>query len=95
MPITITEVEKVAALARLSFNENEKKKLVKELDKIVTYIEKLNQLNTDGLEPTTHVIALKNVFREDQVEQWLTQDEALKNAPHSKEGYFSVPKVIR
>ncbi|MFQ5823634.1 MAG: Asp-tRNA(Asn)/Glu-tRNA(Gln) amidotransferase subunit GatC [bacterium] len=94
MPITIQEVDKIAALAKLEFSSEEKQKLTKQLDQIVVYVEKLNQLDTEDVKPTSHVIDLKNVLREDKVEEWLTQEEALKNAPAKKNGYFSVPKVI-
>jgi aspartyl-tRNA(Asn)/glutamyl-tRNA(Gln) amidotransferase subunit C len=92
--ITIEDVEKVAALAKLEFTIEEKQKLAKQLDQIVAYVEKLNELEVENVKPTSHVIELKNVLREDKVEAWLSQEEALKNAPAKKNGYFSVPKVI-
>ncbi len=95
MPISIEDVDKIAALAKLKFSDEEKQKLAKQLDQIVAYVEKLNELDTESIEPTYHVIDLKNVFREDKVEPWLTQEEALQNAPAKKHGYFSVPKVIK
>ncbi|MFQ5770156.1 MAG: Asp-tRNA(Asn)/Glu-tRNA(Gln) amidotransferase subunit GatC [bacterium] len=94
MPITIQDVDKVATLAKLHFSSEEKQQLARQLDQIVMYIEKLNELDTENVEPTSHVIDLKNVFREDKSEDWLTQEEALQNAPVKKKGYFSVPKVI-
>lgn len=94
MPITIEEVKYVAALAKLSFNEEELAKIAKELDAIVGYVEQLKELNVDDVPPTSHVLDLHNVFREDRVESWLTPEEALQNAPAQKMGYFSVPKVI-
>lgn len=94
MPISIDDVEKVATLAKLQFTSEEKQKLAKQLDQIVAYVEKLNELNTENVKPTSHVINLKNVLREDKVEAWLSQEEALQNAPAKKNGYFSVPKVI-
>ncbi|MFQ6113435.1 MAG: Asp-tRNA(Asn)/Glu-tRNA(Gln) amidotransferase subunit GatC [bacterium] len=94
MSITIQDVEKIAALAKLEFSSEEKQKLAKQLDQIVAYVEKLNELDTESVPPTSHVIDLKNVLREDKVEEWLTQEEALRNAPAKKHGYFSVPKVI-
>ncbi|MFQ5863663.1 MAG: Asp-tRNA(Asn)/Glu-tRNA(Gln) amidotransferase subunit GatC [bacterium] len=94
MPITIQDVDKIAALAKLEFSSAEKQKLAKELDQIVAYVEKLNELNTESVPPTSHVVDLKNVLREDKVEEWLTQEEALRNAPAKKHGFFSVPKVI-
>ena len=94
MPITIEDVDKVASLAKLCFSPEEKQKLTQQLAEIVAYVEKLKELDTEDVPPTSHVIELKNVMREDVVEPWLTQEEALANAPAKKHGYFSVPKVI-
>ena len=95
MPISIEDVEKVASLAKLDFSNKEKNKLVKELNKIVSYVQKLNELDTNDVEPTSHVIELKNVMRDDKVELWLSQEKAFENAPAQKGGFFSVPKVIK
>jgi aspartyl-tRNA(Asn)/glutamyl-tRNA(Gln) amidotransferase subunit C len=94
MPITLAEVKHVAALAKLSFNDEEMVKIAKELDAIVGYIAQLKELDVDDVPPTSHVLDLHNVFRDDKVEPWLTNEEALQNAPAQKKGYFSVPKVI-
>lgn len=92
--ITIEQVEHVANLARLRFNEEEKQKLAEQLGKILEYIEQLNKLNTDDVPPTSHVIPVKNVVREDIVKPSLTQEEALANAPSPVNGLFEVPKII-
>ena len=94
MAITIHDVEKVAQLAKLTFTEEEKQRFTEQLAQIVAYVEKLGELDLDDVEPTSHVIELTNVMREDRVEPWLTQEEALMNAPARKLGFFSVPKVI-
>jgi len=94
MSITIAEVKHVAALAKLSFSNEELTKIAKDLDAIVGYVEQLKELNVDDVPPTSHVLDLHNVFREDKVEPWLTTEEALQNAPAQKMDYFSVPKVI-
>lgn len=94
MPIEIEDVEKVATLAKLEFPSEEKQKLAKELEQIVTYVARLNELDTKAVEPTLHITDLKNVLREDNVQHWLDQEQALANAPQKKQGYFSVPKVI-
>ncbi|RMD87335.1 MAG: Asp-tRNA(Asn)/Glu-tRNA(Gln) amidotransferase subunit GatC [Calditrichaeota bacterium] len=94
MAITVHEVDKITFLAKLKFSESEKQKIARELDQIVAYVDKLNELDTSDVEPLSHVMEFKNVLREDSVEKWLTQEEALKNAPAKKQGYFSVPKVI-
>ena len=94
MSITIRDVEYVAKLAKLKLSEAEKRKFQKELDKIITYIDQLNQVDTENVPPTSHVIPMENVLREDKVKSSLTQEEALANAPDKKDGYFRVPKVI-
>jgi aspartyl-tRNA(Asn)/glutamyl-tRNA(Gln) amidotransferase subunit C len=94
MSIANTDVERVASLARLTFKKVQTQEFAEELRQIVAYIEKLNELDTEGVEPTSHVIDLKNVFRHDSIEEWLNAEGAIENAPSSKRGYFSVPKVI-
>ena len=94
MAVTIKDVEHIAELARLEFNESEKQKLTHELNEILKYIEKLDELDTSDVEPLSHVIELSNVFREDEVRPSLSTEEALKNAPAKKETFFKVPKVI-
>ncbi len=92
--ITIQEVEHVANLARLTFDEEQKEKLAEQLAEILDYIEQLNELDTEKVEPTSHAIPLKNVVRPDIVGPSLTQDEALANAPSNVGGLFEVPKII-
>ncbi len=92
--ITIQEVEHVAKLARLEFSEEEKKKLAEQLGRILDYIDQLNELDTEDVPPTSHVIPVKNVVRPDVVKPSLTRDEALANAPSNVEGLFEVPKIV-
>jgi len=94
MPVTIKDVEHVAALAKLAFTEEEKRKLTAQLNDILTYMEQLNALDTRHVEPLAHVINLSNVFRDDVLTPGLTREEALRNAPVSTEEFFKVPKVI-
>ncbi len=94
MPVTVSDVEHVAALARLSFSEEEKLRLTHQLNAILEYMEQLNTLDTSKVEPLSHVIELSNVFRQDIVRPSLTQEEALLNAPAKTEKFFKVPKVI-
>ena len=94
MSINLEEVDKIAHLAKLSFSNTERETLAVQLATIVEYMEKLDELDTSDVKPTSHVLDLKNVFRDDVVENWLTQAEVLQNAPVAKKGYFSVPKVI-
>jgi aspartyl-tRNA(Asn)/glutamyl-tRNA(Gln) amidotransferase subunit C len=94
MPVTVHDVEHVAALARLSFSEEEKHKLTAQLNEILRYMEQLNTLDTSDVEPLSHVIELQNVFRQDVLRPSLPREEALKNAPAHTEEFFKVPKVI-
>ncbi len=94
MSVSIDDVEKIAKLAKLLFDEEEKKKFIVQFNQILQYIAKLDELDTENVKPTSHVLDLKNVTREDKAITWLTQEEALKNAPKQKAGHYSVPKVI-
>jgi len=94
MKITKQEVEHVAKLARLELSEQEKEKLTDQLSNILTYVETLNSLDTKGVEPTSHVLDLKNVMRDDVAVQGLTQEQALANAPDKAAGHYKVPKII-
>ena len=94
MKITMAEVEHVARLARLELNEQEKEKMRAQLDSILSYIDKLNELDTSGVEPTSHVLPLTNVFREDEVRPSLSQEEALANAPDRHDLLFRVPRIL-
>lgn len=94
MPVTMEDVENVAALAKLRFSEEEKQKLISQLNRILEYFQKLNELDTTDVEPTSHVLPIKNVFREDVVTSSLPQEQILANAPDQWKGHFKVPKVI-
>jgi aspartyl-tRNA(Asn)/glutamyl-tRNA(Gln) amidotransferase subunit C len=94
MSVTLQQVESIAALAKLTFSDEEKETFVDQFNQILKYMEKLNELDTENVEPTYNVLDLKNVTRADVAKPWLTQEEALANAPKSKHGFFSVPKVI-
>ena len=94
MAVTIEEVETIARLAKLSFTDEEKQKFVDQFNQILRYMEKLNELDTSEIEPTSIVSDSQNVMRPDEVKPWLSQDDALANAPRKNDGYFSVPKVI-
>jgi len=94
MSVTIKDVEHVAELARLAFSDEEKRRLTKELNSILEYMEQLNSLDTTNVEPLSHVIELSNVFRDDTLKPTLPREEALKNAPAKTEKFFKVPKVI-
>lgn len=94
MQISKTEVEKVAKLARLELTEAEKEEFSRQLSSILTYMEKLNTYDTEGVEPTATVLGEVNVFREDEVRPSLPVDRALANAPEQSDGCFVVPKII-
>ena len=94
MSVTLKDVEHVAKLARLEFTEEEKEKFTHQLNEILAYVEKLNELDTSSVAPLSHVIELFNVFREDVARPSSPQEEMLKNAPERTEKFFKVPKVI-
>jgi aspartyl-tRNA(Asn)/glutamyl-tRNA(Gln) amidotransferase subunit C len=92
--ITRAEVEQVARLARLELTDDEQERMTAQLDAILGYIDKLNALDTSAVEPTTTVIPMVSVMREDTVRPSLTQEEALENAPDREDVFFRVPRII-
>ncbi len=94
MSVTINEVDNIAKLAKLKFFEDEKIKLQKDLNKILEYIDQLNELNLENVEPLENINESENVMRNDTAEIWLTTEEALKNAPSRTGKFFKVPKVL-
>jgi aspartyl-tRNA(Asn)/glutamyl-tRNA(Gln) amidotransferase subunit C len=94
MKITSEKVDQLAALARLKFEGEEKEQIRQDLEKILDMCEKLNEVNTQGVEPLIYMTETKNCLREDQVEQIINHEEALKNAPKKDSDFFRVPKVI-
>lgn len=94
MAISIRDVGHVASLAKLSFTDDELRKLASELNGILDYMEQLNSLDTETVEPLSHVVEPGNVFREDTLRPGLDRGEALKNAPAKTENFFRVPRVI-
>lgn len=94
MPVTIDEVKYIASLAKLKLNESELESFTHQLNDILKYIEKLNELDTENVEPLSHPVEFKNVFREDVIKKSISTEEALKNAPLHDDTYFFVPKVI-
>ncbi|PIQ85867.1 MAG: Asp-tRNA(Asn)/Glu-tRNA(Gln) amidotransferase GatCAB subunit C [Candidatus Omnitrophica bacterium CG11_big_fil_rev_8_21_14_0_20_45_26] len=87
-------IDSLADLARIRLKKEEKAKLTNDLSKILGYVEALGQLNLEGIEPTTHVAKLENVFRADEVKPALVREEVLKHSPHREGNFFKVPKVI-
>lgn len=94
MAVTKKDVEYIADLARLKFNDEELEKFTEQLNEILSYVEKLNELDTSKVEPLSHPVEGNNVFREDIVKPSIDREEALKNAPDKNELFFKVPKVI-
>ena len=94
MEINEQTVDKLADLAKLEFDAESKKGIVKDLNRVIGFIEKLNEINTDNLEPLVYMSNEVNIMREDDVKHDITQQEALKNAPKKDSDYFKVPKVI-
>lgn len=92
--ISIEQVKHVANLSRLAVTEQEALQFQKQLDAIITYAQQLNELDTENVEPTTHVLDMKNVWREDVVGKGLPIKEVLKNAPDHEDGQIRVPAII-
>lgn len=88
-------VEKLAHLARLKFNEEEKQEIKTDLQRMISFVEKLNELNLDGVEPLLHLSDEVNILREDEIKGSVSRDEALKNAPLHDDQFIKVPKVIK
>ncbi len=94
MTINEETIRYVAALAKLSVSEEEKQKAMQDLDHILDYIETMNELDTEGVEPMSHVLPIKNVFREDEITNGDDREELLCNAPKRIGGSFAVPKTV-
>ena len=92
--IMLAEVEHVARLARLDLSEAEKERMRSQLDAILTYIDKLRRLDTEGVEPTSHAIPIVNVMREDEARPCFPVSDMLANAPDREGDFFRVPKII-
>lgn len=87
-------VDKLAELSRLEFNEEEKTELINDLNRILELVNKLDEVDTSGIEPLIYMTEEKNVLRKDVVEHTLNHDDALLNAPKKDSDYFRVPKVL-
>jgi aspartyl-tRNA(Asn)/glutamyl-tRNA(Gln) amidotransferase subunit C len=94
LKLSTSDVEYVAKLARLEITEAEKQKFTAQLNDILLYIDQLNELDTTGVAPMSHAIAVTNAFREDRVVESLGTQKALANAPDARGDFFRVPKVI-
>ena len=94
MKITRAEVEHVARLARLELSAEEAETFTGQMDAILAYVDKLSELDTAGITPTSHAVPVENAFRADEVRPAIGVDNALANAPDRVDGFFRVPKVI-
>lgn len=92
--IDIKTVDEIAHLARLEFNDEAKGEILNDMNRMLAFVDKLNELNTDSVEPLIYMTEERSVMREDEVKVTVTQQEALKNAPKKDSDYFKVPKVI-
>ncbi|WP_042454834.1 Asp-tRNA(Asn)/Glu-tRNA(Gln) amidotransferase subunit GatC [Neobacillus dielmonensis] len=92
--ISTDQVKHVANLARLAITEEETEMFTKQLDAIITFAEQLNELDTENVKPTYHVLDMKNVLREDVPKAGLPREEVLKNAPDQQDGQFKVPAIL-
>lgn len=94
MALTRSEVEHVARLARLELSDAEKDEFTGQLNEILNFVDKLNELDTNGIEPTAHAIPIRNVFRPDQIEPPMDPELVLSNAPVRVGDFFKVPKIL-
>jgi aspartyl-tRNA(Asn)/glutamyl-tRNA(Gln) amidotransferase subunit C len=94
MAVSKEDAHYIADLARLEFSEQELEKITDDLNEILTYMEKLNELDTTSVEELSHPVECTNVFREDTLQPSIPTEAALKNAPDKTEEFFKVPKVI-
>lgn len=94
MKITETDIQHVANLSRLKIRPDESARILSQLNDILTYIENLNSIDTENIEPTTYALPMQNVFRADKVKPSLERELALSNAPLKEDGYFKVPRVL-
>ncbi|KAA3618334.1 MAG: Asp-tRNA(Asn)/Glu-tRNA(Gln) amidotransferase subunit GatC [Calditrichaeota bacterium] len=94
MSVNLEDLDKIAHLARLNLKQGEKEKFLGQVNQILKYVEKLNEIDTTGIEPLSHSMDLLNVMRDDEKKESLPQQEALKNAPQKNDEFFRVPKVV-
>lgn len=87
-------LDKIAHLSRLEFDEKDAEKMMSDMTAIVNWVEKLNEVDTEGVEPLTTMSLETNILREDEVKEHLSHERALRNAPGHDNDYFRVPKVL-
>lgn len=94
MSLSLEEIRHVAALARLGMDEDELERMQESLSSILDHIDMINELDTDAIDPTAQVVAMDNVWREDEAEESFSQETALENAADSRDGFFAVSAVM-
>ena len=94
MKVTENDIKTVASLSRLKIREEESAEVLAQLDKFLTYVENLQSIDTEKIQPTTYALPMQNVFRADEVKKSLDRELALSNAPLKEDGYFKVPRVL-
>jgi aspartyl-tRNA(Asn)/glutamyl-tRNA(Gln) amidotransferase subunit C len=94
MEINDALIDKLAMLSRLHFDDDEKAAIKNDLEKMIRFVDKLNELDTAGIEPLMHISTNVNILREDEVIQEYSREQALLNSPLKDEQFFKVPKVI-
>lgn len=94
MKVSIEEVKKIESLSMLSLSEEAEQKMQQDLADVLGHVERLNELDTEGIEPTTYILQQQNVWREDINDVLPKKEEMLKNAPERQDGCFIVPKVV-
>lgn len=94
MRISKKEVEHVALLARLKLSEEEINLYTEQMNSILEYAAKLQQIDTGGISPTAHAVQLSNVLRDDEVRPSMAQEKVLENAPQAEDGFFRVPRIV-
>ena len=95
MEVTDVLVDKLAHLSRLEFNAADKEAIKNDLQLMISFVEKLDELDLEGTEPLLHMSTDINVLRNDEIKESVTRDEALRNAPAHDDKFFKVPKVIK
>ena len=88
------DIEHLSLLARLNLSDDEKQLFSRQVDSIIDYINTLNELDTSDVEPTAHILPMKNVFREDTLKVSLPREKAMQNAPEKNDDFYRVPKII-
>lgn len=94
MKVTESDIQTVASLSRLKIRPDESARVISQLNEILTYVDNLNKIDTENIQPTTYALPMQNVFRADIVKPSLNRELALSNAPLQEDGYFKVPRVL-